>query len=246
MLIEIIFATLVVSAMSLVGISLISLDKKTMDNVVFIILSFAIGTLLAATFFDLFPEALESGDSQIVFGTALAGILTFFILERLVHWHHEHHDHSTHEKPVAWLVVIGDGVHNFFDGVAISASFLTSMEVGITTTFAIIVHEIPQELSDFTLLRYAGFSTKKALAFNLISALASVMGAVFFFYASEHIENIEPIGLAFTAGAFLYIAATDLLPELHKEEEKSKSIIQLVAMLLGIATIWLIVNFVGG
>jgi zinc and cadmium transporter len=120
------------------------------------------------------------------------------------------------------------------------------MEVGITTTFAIIVHEIPQELSDFTLLRYAGFSTKKALAFNLISALASVMGAVFFFYASEHIENIEPIGLAFTAGAFLYIAATDLLPELHKEEEKSKSIIQLVAMLLGIATIWLIVNFVGG
>ncbi|VVC03353.1 Zinc transporter ZupT [Candidatus Bilamarchaeum dharawalense] len=242
MLLEIIIATVVVSLVSLIGVALLSLNKKTMDTTVFVILSFAIGTLLAATFFDLFPEALEKLDARSVFTTTLGGIIVFFIIERLVHWHHEHHDHAKHEKPVAWLVLIGDGVHNFFDGVAIAASFLTSMELGVTTTLAIIAHEIPQELSDFTLLRYAGFSTKKALAFNFVSALTAIAGALAFYYLAGYVDNIEPYGLAFTAGAFIYIAGTDLLPELHKEEKRSKSMVQLVAMLLGIATIWVVVN----
>ena len=242
MLLEIIIATVIVSLVSLVGISLLSLNKKTMDTIVFLILSFAIGTLLAAAFFDLLPEAIAKLDSSSVFTTTLVGIMAFFILERIVHWHHEHHDHAKHEKPVAWLVLIGDGIHNFFDGVAIAASFLTSMEVGITTTLAIIVHEIPQELSDFTLLRYAGFSTRKALAFNLLSAVTAIIGAVLFYYLASQVRNFEPYGLAFAAGAFIYIAGTDLLPELHKEEENSKSVIQLIAMICGIITIWLVVN----
>ncbi len=245
-LIYIIVATVVVSLISLVGISLLSLNKKTMNEIVFIILSFATGSLLAAAFFDLFPEAIGKMDSNTVFATALAGIITFFVLERLVHWHHEHHDHAKHEKPIGYLVLVGDGVHNFFDGVAIAASFITSVELGVTTTIAIIAHEIPQELSDFTLLTYAGFSVKKALAFNLISALTAILGALGFFYLSGHIANLEAYGLAFTAGAFIYIAGTDLLPELHKEEERSKSVIQLAAMLIGIVTIWALITHLGG
>ncbi len=246
MIIEILVATILVSLISLVGIVLLSLNKKTLDTAVFLILSFATGTLFAAAFFDLFPEALEGLESKVVFGVALSGIMVFFILERLVHWHHEHHDHKNHEKPVAYLVLLGDGLHNFFDGIAIAASFLTSFELGITTTLAIIAHEIPQELGDFTLLTYAGFSTKKALLFNLLSALTAVIGAISFFYLSSQIENLQYYGLAFTAGAFLYIAGTDLLPELHKQEEKSKSITQLIAMLAGIVVIWILINYLGG
>jgi zinc and cadmium transporter len=246
MIIEAVAATILVSLVSLVGIALLSLNKKTLDTVVFLILSFATGTLFAAAFFDLFPEALEGLEAEAVFATALSGIIVLFVLERLVHWHHEHHDHLKHEKPVAYLVLLGDGLHNFFDGIAIAASFITSLELGVTTTFAIIAHEIPQELSDFTLLKYAGFSTKKAIMFNLLSGLAAVIGAISFFYFSSAVENLQFYGLAFTAGVFLYIAGTDLLPELHKEEKRSKSVIQLAAMLLGIVVIWFLVSNLGG
>lgn len=242
MIVEIIAATVLVSLVSLIGILLLDLDKKTRNSIVYLILSFAVGSLLAAAFLDLLPEAVEKLETNTVFTVVLFGIIIFFILEMFIHWHHEHHDHKEHEKPVAWLVIIGDGIHNFFDGVAISASFLTSFELGVTTTLAIVTHEIPQELSDFTLLKYAGFSTKKALCFNLLSGLASVLGAIAFFYLSGYVENIEPYGLAFTAGAFIYIAGTDLLPEIHKREEKINPGIQLLAMLAGIATIWLVVN----
>jgi zinc and cadmium transporter len=246
MILEIIAATALVSLISLAGVALLSLKKETMNTIVFVVLSFATGSLFAAAFFDLFPEAIAGLDADTVFATALGGIIVFFILERLIHWHHEHHDHKKHEKPVAYLVLVGDGIHNFFDGVAISASFLTSFEIGITTTFAIIAHEIPQELSDFTLLTYAGFSERKALLANFLSALLALAGAVGFFYLSESIENVEFYGLAFTAGAFLYIAGTDLLPEMHKQEEKSKSVIQLLAMISGVLVIWFLVNSLGG
>lgn len=245
MLLEIIVATTVVSLISLIGVVFLSLKKNTLETIVFVILSFATGTLFAAAFFDLFPEAMEGLDSKTVFTVALAGIMIFFILERLVHWHHEHHDHGSHEKPIAYLVLIGDGLHNFFDGIAIAASFLTSTELGITTTFAIIAHEIPQELSDFTLLTYAGFSAKKALLFNLLSALTALIGAISFFYLSNYVANLESYGLAFTAGAFLYIAGTDLLPELHKEEKTSKSLLQLIAIIAGIVVVWVLINYLG-
>jgi zinc and cadmium transporter len=245
MLLEIILATVAVSLVSLVGVLLISLKKETLDGLVFVILSFAIGALLAAAFFDLFPEAIDRMESGRVFTTALAAILVFFILERLVHWHHEHHDHSQHEKPVGYMILIGDGIHNFFDGVAIAAAFMASPQIGITTTLAIMLHEIPQELSDFTLLLYAGFSKTKALLFNLLSALSAVAGALALYYLAGHIENLEAYGLAFTAGAFIYIAGTDLLPELHKEEERAKSVIQLAAMFTGILMIWALTTYLG-
>lgn len=243
MLLEIILATIFVSMVSLVGIAFLRLNKKTLDSVVFIILSFATGSLLAAAFFDLLPEAIDGGLAvSTVFMTVLAGIVVFFALERLVNWHHEHHDHEVHEKPVGYLILIGDGLHNFFDGVAIAASFIISPAVGITTVIAISLHEIPQELGDYTLLTYSGFSPRKALAFNLLSALASVAGGILFFYLSGFINGLASYGLAFSAGSFIYIACTDLIPELHKEEAKSKAVIQLVAVLAGIFMIWAMVN----
>ena len=246
MLVEILLATILVSLVSLVGISLLLLSKKTMESFVFIILSFATGTLFGAAFLDLLPEAIEGIDSRTAFMTTLGGILIFFILERIVHWHHEHHEHPKSEKPLGLLVLFGDGVHNFFDGVAIAASFLAGPELGITTTFAIIMHEIPQELSDFTLLIYAGLSTKKALAYNFLTALTAIVGALAFLYFSTAIENIEFYGLALAAGTFIYIAGTDLLPELHRNEKRTKAGVQLASMLAGIALIWFLTTYLKG
>ncbi|MFH0884404.1 MAG: ZIP family metal transporter, partial [Candidatus Micrarchaeota archaeon] len=226
MLFEIIVATVLVSLISLVGILLLSLKKDTLDKLVFIILAFATGSLLAAAFFDLLPEALSGIQPGEVFPLTLAGIILMFVLERLVHWHHEHHDHAQHEKPVAYMVLLGDGVHNFFDGVAIAASFIASPALGVTTTIAIILHEIPQELSDYTLLLYAGFSPKKAAWTNLLSGFAALLGALAFYYSSSFVEDIQYFGLAFTAGIFIYISCTDILPEMHKEEKRSKSAMQ--------------------
>ncbi|NYZ74212.1 ZIP family metal transporter [Candidatus Micrarchaeota archaeon] len=241
MLLEIVLATVFVSLLSFSGIILLSLQKKTQDALVFIILGFATGSLLAAAFFDLLPEAITGLPSGSVFAFTLAGIMVFFILESMVHWHHEHHDHKEHEKPVAYLVLIGDGIHNFFDGVAIAAGFLVSLPLGLATTFAIMMHEIPQEISDFTLLTYAGFSTKKALIANLLSGLTSVLGALFFFYLSGYVQNLQFYGLAFAAGGFIYIAASDLIPELHKQG-KMRVWVQLAAILAGIAVMWLLAN----
>jgi zinc and cadmium transporter len=243
MILEIIAATVLVSLFSLIGISLLYIRKETAEKLVFVILAFATGSLLAAAFFDLLPEALEGVEPQTAFTIALGSIMVMFILERLVHWHHEHHDHAKHEKPMAYLVLMGDGIHNFFDGVAIAASFLTSPALGVTTTIAIVLHEIPQELSDYTLLLYAGFSTRKAAVANLLSGLTAVIGALAFFYFSTLVENIQFYGLAFAAGSFIYIACTDLLPELHKEEKRLKSVVQLAAVIAGVATIWAITTY---
>jgi zinc and cadmium transporter len=243
MLFEIVLATIIVSLISLIGILLLSLKKDTLDKLVFVILAFATGSLLAAAFFDLLPEALSGIQPESAFSLTLVGIILMFVLERLVHWHHEHHDHKEHEKPVAYMVLLGDGVHNFFDGVAIAASFIASPALGVTTTIAIILHEIPQELSDYTLLLYAGFSPKKAAWTNLLSGLTALLGAIMFYYSASLVDNIQYFGLAFTAGIFIYISCTDILPEMHKEEKRAKSMMQLAAIFAGILMIWAMTNY---
>ncbi|MEW6749057.1 MAG: ZIP family metal transporter [Candidatus Micrarchaeota archaeon] len=240
MIVEIIAATVLVSLISLVGVFLLSLKKKTMEATTFVILAFATGSLLGAAFLHLIPEMVEGMEPHDILPWVVASMLLFYLLEHLLHWHHEHHDHTTHEKPLAYLVLLGDGVHNFFDGIAISAAFLTSPEIGITATIAIMLHEIPQEVSDFTLLIYAGFSRAKALATNLLSGLTAVLGAISFFYLSELVEGLELFGLAFAAGGFVYIASTDLLPELHKERKGTKAILQFIAVLAGVLMMWVL------
>lgn len=237
----IIIATMIVSLISLVGVALFSAGKKKIERFLFYIVSFSIGTLLGAALFDLLPESIAGSGAEAALELAFFGLLSAFVMEKIIHWHHHHvASEKEHTHPLGTLTLVGDGFHNFFDGVAIAAAFIVSTPLGITTTIAISLHEIPQEIGDFGLLLYSGYSRGKALLFNLISALTAVAGGLLFFFFSGAVEHVESYALAFTAGMFLYIASADLLPELHKEKRAKRSLVQLALILLGAALIWLI------
>ncbi|MDO8554012.1 MAG: ZIP family metal transporter [Candidatus Micrarchaeota archaeon] len=250
---QILLATIIVSVISLVGVFLAPTNKKD-DLWLVLIISFAAGAMLAGAFFDVLPEALDTLPADQVLTTTLLSILMFFILEKFVYWHHNHHHiHDQHKKgevkikAVGYLNLIGDGMHNFFDGVAIAASFMTDFHLGVITTIAIVAHEIPQEIGDFGLLIYSGFSRSKALFFNLLSALISIIGAVVFFYFAQTIKDLQALGLAFTAGTFIYMSCTDLIPELfHNHEKKDatlkKDLLQTIALFIGVIVIYIVVK----
>ncbi len=250
-LILIMASVLIVSLISFVGILALSLKQSVLNNLLFILVAFATGTLLAAGLLDILPEALDSGRALgitglSVFAFVLLGILVFYAIERFIHWHHHHHRESkgdpkeSHKEVHAftYLSLIGDGVHNFFDGAIIAASFLTNIPLGIATTVAIIAHEIPQEFGDFALLIYGGITRSKALFYNFLSALTAFLGAIAGYFFLNAIAFAQPYLLGFAAGGLLYIASTDLIPELHKETGTWKSIIQFFCMLGGIALIF--------
>ena len=244
----IIAATVIVSLISLVAIALFLVDKKKLDAALFYLVSFSAGALLGAAFFDLLPDAIAGIDAHMALGLVFIGLVSAFVLEKIIHWHHHHHiDHEgEHKHPLGLLTLIGDTFHNFFDGVAISAAFIVSAPLGIATTLAVILHEIPHEIGNFSLLIYSGYSRKTALLFNFFTALASIGGGVLFFYFSGMIGHIEAYALAFTAGTFIYVASADLMPELHKEKRPKSSLVQLLLLLLGAALIWLMAAYLGG
>ncbi len=242
---QILIATIVVSLVSLVGVVISSKKQEKGGQFLLLMVSFATGTLLAGAFFDLLPESIELLGAKQASFFVLLGLLVFFLLERFVFWHHHHHEDHKNEKPLAYLTLIGDGLHNFFDGAAIAAGFMIGPHIGVPTTLAIMAHEIPQEIGDFSLLVYSGFTKSKALLFNLLSAFAAILGAVFFFYFSTIIDNLNGFGLAFTAGMFIYIAGVDLIPELFHNVEKEKhklntDLLQTATILLGIIAIYVI------
>lgn len=240
----IIAATVLVSLISLVGIALIFVGRKQADSILFYLISLATGTLLGAAFFDLLPESIGLSDAAAALGIAFAGVMSAFIIEKIVHWHHHHAAREKeHTHPLGTLTLIGDGVHNFFDGVAIAAAFMLNVPLGITTTLAIALHEIPQEMGDFALLLHSGYTKMKALAFNLLSALTAVAGGVLFYFFSGTVEHLEAYALAFTGGMFIYIASADLFPELHRERDAKKSALQLACVVFGAALIWTIANY---
>jgi len=247
-LFEIIAATVFVSLLSLVGIVLFLFAKKRIEGVLFFLVSFSAGTLLGAAFFDILPEAVEgAAHPEGVLELAFVGLIFAFAVEKIVHWHHHHAGSAKeHHHPLGTLTLVGDGVHNFFDGVAIAAAFMVNVPLGITTTIAIALHEIPQEIGDFGLLLYSGYSPAKALAFNLLSALAAVVGAVAFYFFAASVEGAEAYALALTAGMFIYIASADLMPELHKEKRAYASALQLLLLLAGAAAIWLVARTMHG
>ncbi|OIO25509.1 hypothetical protein AUJ14_04045 [Candidatus Micrarchaeota archaeon CG1_02_55_22] len=234
-LLLIIAAILLVSFASLAGI-VFFLRKKPSEHVLFALVSLATGTLLGAAFFELLPEAIAESEATAVLGLALAGFLAFFALEKVFLWHH-HHESEHHEHPVGYLNLISDGVHNFFDGAVIAAAFLTAPPVGIATTIAVLLHEIPQEIGDLGLLLYSGFSLKKAVLFNFLTALTALVGGLVFYFAANTLEGLKSAGLAFTAGMFIYIASADLVPTLHKETNPKQSLLQLGLIILGAGAI---------
>ncbi|MBI2445083.1 ZIP family metal transporter [Candidatus Micrarchaeota archaeon] len=245
----IIAATVAVSLVSLVGTLAFSLFPRKVDTLLFVSVSFATGALLSAAFFDVLPESFAGLEPSAALPVVLAGILTFFVFEKFF-WHHHHeshhpkqghrHGHAEKEKPLGYLTLLGSLTHNFFDGVAIAAAFLTSVPLGLATTLAIALHEIPHELGDFGLLLYSGFSKWRATLLNLATGLTSVIGGITFFYFAPHVSQLEAYALAFTGGTFIYIAAADLVPELHKEHKLRRSLAQLAFVALGIGIIWFV------
>ena len=211
-------------------------------------LSFAAGTLLAVAFLDLLPESFEAfeaaGASGIQTGAlaVLIGFLVFFSIEKLILWYHCHEEHCEVHTSSA-MVLIGDTLHNFLDGVAIAVSFMVSPAVGIATTVAVFFHEIPQEVADFTVLLNSGMKPARAIAYNLLSALSSLVGAVAAYFFSTTVNGLAPILIAVTTGGFIYIAASDLVPEIHKERRRAQMTRQLGVFLLGAFVIYVITRY---
>ena len=233
----IIISVLLVSLISFVGVFTLSLNTKKLQKILLYLISFSAGALLGDTFLHLLPEIVEKNNFTIQISIyTLSGILIFFILEKFIHWQHCH-GHITEENhihPFAYTNLIGDGLHNFIDGIIIAASYLVSIPVGIATTIAVALHEIPQEIGDFGVLLHGGFTKKKALLLNFASALVALLGAILTILLGSSIKNIETILIPIAAGGFIYIAASDLIPEIHKTTGFKKSIIQLLSLILGI------------
>lgn len=235
-----------VSLISLVGVFFLSLKKETLKNIQLILVGFATGGLLGGAFFHLLPESFESfEDIHIASLLLVAGFMLFFILERFLHWHHNHTSGVSENsiKPFGTLNLIADVFHNLLDGLLIGAAYSYSPAMGITTTIIVLMHELPQEIGDFGVLIHAGFTTRKALIFNFLSACTAFLGAFIVLAFKSIGEFLSEAVLPFAAGGFIYLAAADLIPELHTEKTLKKSFHQFVALLLGIGLMYLLIIF---
>lgn len=235
-------SVVVVSLLSLVGIFTLTLSRTILSKILMFLVSFAAGALLGDTFLHLLPEVVaELGFTFSISLSVLAGIFVFFVLEKFIRWRHCHMsdagatigDHH-HHHPFAVMNLVGDSLHNFIDGILIGVSYLVSVPLGVATTVAVILHEIPQEIGDFGVLLYGGFSRRKALFLNFITALTAVFGTLLALWIGAHIESLVLPLVAFTAGGFIYIAVADLFPEMHKERQIGKSALEFFALLLGV------------
>lgn len=231
------FAATVGSVISLIGGVYLLYGKWAAAKLQRIAVPFAAGALLAAAFLDVLPEALAVGDMKQVLTMVLVGFLFFLVLERSLSWFHHHHDDSEkvgHSQRNVWLIVIGDTLHNFLDGLAIGAAFLVSPATGIVTTIAIAAHEIPQEMGDFGLMLSKGMSKRNVFLVNLLSALATVVGAVLVFGLGDNLPISEAFLLSITAGFFIYIAASDIIPTIHAEPKRKTANIQTLVLIFGV------------
>jgi zinc and cadmium transporter len=234
LLVYILISTFIVSLISLVGILTLAIKDKLLQKALFALIGFSAGALIGSAFLHILPEALEKTASIKVFSYLILGIVIFFILERYFHWRHCHEAGPCKTHAFTYLNLIGDGFHNFIDGMVIAVSFIFSIKLGIVTTLAVVFHEIPQELGDFGVLVYGGFSKEKALFYNFISALAAVAGAIVAYFVSSLTGSLINFILPLTAGGFIYIATSDLIPEIHKESNLKRSTLAFIAFLAGI------------
>lgn len=238
-----IIAILIGSSISLAGGALIFTTKKRRQRAILLAMPFGAGALLAAAFFDLLPEAFELGDPRSLLLWTLVGFLAFFLLERSASWFHHHHDHSDNVKHSSQrgLIVFGDLMHNAIDGVAIGAAFLVSPALGFITTIAVSAHEIPKELGTFALLLSRGWKDKTVLLANVATAVATIIAASIVFILGSDEKLPVDILLAITAGFFLYIAASDIIPDIH-EQPKRIGMVQAFALIVGVVLVGTIVT----
>lgn len=231
-------ATIIVSTISLIGVAALSLKKELLDRILLLLIGFAAGGLIGGAFLHLLPEALEHGQENI-FLYAIIGFTVFFIFERYFYWRHCH-DGVCDIHSFAYLNLLGDGLHNFTDGIIIAVSFNVGIRFGIITTLAIIFHEIPQEIGDFGILVYGGFSRLRALFYNFLCSVTAILGGLLGYLLSEKVINLSVYLIPFTAGGFIYIAASDLIPELHRQKDARKANLSLITFLLGLLFMFLV------
>lgn len=229
-------AVLIVSLVSLSGIVVLGMNHKRLKSVLFYLVSFSAGALLGDVFIHLLPEMSEVGFGHKEGIYFLIGLVAFFILERFIHWQHSHQeDHDEKVHSVVYLTIAGDSLHNFIDGIVIAVSFMASPTLGIASTLAVILHEIPQELGQYAILIHGGWSKAKALWYNFLSALTSVVGALLVLIFAQGLQEAPSFLLAFAGASFIYVALSDLVPELHKEVGVRRSIVQFICFIVGIA-----------
>lgn len=244
MLLNIILATVAVGIISFIGI-LVIYDKQS-KKLIKTVIALAAGALLGATFFGIIPELFSSHHNESGFSIStlsliiLGAIIFFFLIEKYFHWHHcqcddPHHQHK--KKPLGYINLVGDGLHNFVDGILIATSFMINPSLGVVTTVVIALHEIPQEIADFGILIYSGFSRVKALWWNFVSAMTAVIGGVLAYFLGTTIETVIPIFLSVAAGAFLYLSMSDIIPELHHETDQKQVALQAVWLIVGVLLI---------
>lgn len=233
-------STFLVSLISLCGILIIIQKKSISDKILLSLVGFSAGTLFGGAFLHLIPESLEFAEDPLIF--VLVGFSLFFIIEKFLHWHHCHNGKCA-VHTFTYMSIIGDSIHNFIDGLTIVASFMINLNFGIITTLAVILHELPQELGDFAILVYGGVSKLKSVLFNFLTALTAMIGALVGYFFLPYFENIIPYLLSFAAGGFIYISASDLIPELHKESNIKKSVYSFLMFILGICLVILIKIF---
>lgn len=229
-------SVILVSLLSFVGIFTFSIKEERLKKFLIYMVSFAAGALFGDAFIHLLPEVFEkTGFGLNISLYVLSGIAFSFVVEKIIHWRHCHIPNMKgHIHPFAMMNLFGDSVHNFIDGMIIGASYLASTQIGMATTLAVVLHEIPQEIGDFGVLLHGGFSRAKALFFNFMTALTGILGAAVSLLISSYAENLNVFLIPFAAGSFIYIAGSDLIPEMHKEVKASKSLLQFFMIALGV------------
>jgi len=230
-----IIAALIIAGISLVGLIVLAIKDKLLKKILLFLVSFSAGSLMGSAFFHLLPEALEEQGCGALntFIYLLVGFCLFFIFEKILKWHHCHDEKcSTHS--FGYMNLIGDAVHNTIDGIIIVSTFMVSPALGIPVAVAIILHELPQEVGDFGVLLHAGFKKSKALIYNFITALTVVLGVIIGYFLINHIANLNQFLIPLAAGGFIYIAASDLIPELHKEKNIKKSLLSFIIFIIAL------------
>ena len=233
-------SVMIVSLLSLIGVFTLGIKEKNLKNILIYFVSFSAGALLGDVFIHLIPEVFNEGATAYTSLYFLSGITVSFLIEKIIYWRENHTSSilGNKIKHFVFMILFGDGVHNFIDGLAIGASFLVSVPVGIATSLAVILHEIPHEIGDFAALIHGGLGKKQAIFYNFVSGLTAILGTLFALVLSQYVTGINNFLVPFAAANLIYIAGTNLIPELHKETQLKKSTIQIFTFLLGIAIMY--------
>ncbi len=240
-----ILSVIIISLASVLAAIPLLIKKKPSEKLLLFLLSLSVGVIMSTVFFILMPEISEHHYTLEVGFYILLGFFLMFILEKLIHWHHskQHACGHGHGYSLAPINLIGDGVHNFIDGMVVAGAYVANVTLGIAATISILFHEIPQEIADFGVLLYSGFSKKKALLFNFLSAATAIIGTIVGLILASKIHGFTHFMLPFAAGNFLYIAASNLLPELHRHCKLKDSLFHLLAITIGILIIVIVTLF---